>query len=147
MILIASQQNETSTHQVMDWLEYLGSEFQKINAIDISNDLNIQISNEKIETHFINTDLNCSSQNAFWYRRWDFEVLMKKHNAMYPTQIFYVPEAEKLFNEMTELYSKIHELGFRKMPEEMYLNWLISLKEERNKYENKNITNFNPKSE
>jgi hypothetical protein len=33
------------------------------------------------------------------------------------------------------------------MPEEMYLNWLISLKEEKNKYENKNITNFNPKSE
>ena len=76
-----------------------------------------------------------------------FEALMKKYNAIYPNQIFYVPEAEKLFNEMTELYGKIHELGFRKMPEEMYLNWLISLKEERNKYENKNITNFNPKSE
>jgi ATP-GRASP peptide maturase of grasp-with-spasm system len=79
MILIASQQNETSTHQVMDWLEYLGSEFQKINAIDISNDLNIQISNEKIKSHFNKTDLNVSAQNAFWYRRWDFEVLIKKY--------------------------------------------------------------------
>jgi hypothetical protein len=32
------------------------------------------------------------------------------------------------------------------MPEEMYLNWLVSLKEERKKYENKEIINFIPKS-
>lgn len=76
-----------------------------------------------------------------------FEILMKKHNALYPSQIFYIPEAENIFNEMTVLYSRIHELGYRKMPEEMYLNWLISLKEERIKYENKKVSNFKPKSE
>jgi hypothetical protein len=33
-------------------------------------------------------------------------------------------------------------MGYRKMPEEMYLDWLVSLKEERTKYENKEISNF-----
>ncbi|PKP20329.1 MAG: hypothetical protein CVU05_09335 [Bacteroidetes bacterium HGW-Bacteroidetes-21] len=76
-----------------------------------------------------------------------FEALMARHQATYPSQVLNLPEAESIFNDMTVLYSKIHELGYRKMPEEMYLNWLVSLKEERNKYENKKITNFNTKSE
>ncbi len=29
------------------------------------------------------------------------------------------------------------------MPEEMYLNWLVSLKTERNKFENKKLNTFN----
>lgn len=36
----------------------------------------------------------------------------------------------------------IHNLGYRQMPEEMYLNWLVSLKTEREKYENKNLNNY-----
>ncbi len=48
---------------------------------------------------------------------------------------------------MNTLYAKIHQFGYRKMPEDMYLNWLVSLKNERSKYENKNIIIFNPKSE
>lgn len=32
-----------------------------------------------------------------------------------------------LFAQMTELYTKIHELGYRKMPEDMYQNWLNSM--------------------
>jgi hypothetical protein len=76
-----------------------------------------------------------------------FDALMEKYYAEYPADIFYLPEAKQLFTEMTELYSKIHELGYRKMPEEMYLDWLVSLKEQRSKYENKNIINFNTKSD
>jgi hypothetical protein len=75
-----------------------------------------------------------------------FDLLMAKHKTQNPTDIFHLPEAKQIFNEMTNLYVQIHELGYRKMPEEMYLDWLISLKEDRNKYENKKITNFNIKS-
>ena len=32
-------------------------------------------------------------------------------------------------------YTHIHEIGYRSMPEEMYLDWLVSLKTERSKYE------------
>ena len=43
------------------------------------------------------------------------------------------------FIEIQELYTHIHELGYRKMPMEMYLKWLISLKEEKDKYQNTRI--------
>lgn len=75
-----------------------------------------------------------------------FDTLMTRHNAQNSADIFHLPEAQNIFNEMTNLYVQIHELGYRKMPEEMYLDWLVSLKEERNKYENKKISNFNVKS-
>jgi len=74
-----------------------------------------------------------------------FENIMIENNAKNPVDIFNIPKAKILFTEMTHLYSKIHTLGYRKMPEKMYLKWLISLKEERSKYENKKITNFNAK--
>ena len=41
------------------------------------------------------------------------------------------------FKELEKEYAHIHEIGYRNMPENMYLEWLISLKTERNKYENK----------
>lgn len=43
------------------------------------------------------------------------------------------------FLEIQKLYAKIHNLGYRTMPKEMYLDWLVSLKEEKLKYQNRNI--------
>ena len=72
-----------------------------------------------------------------------FEAKMEAYGVKHPAEIFEVPEAKLLFDKMTSLYAKIHQLGYRKMPKEMYLKWLTSLQKEREKYENKNITNFN----
>ncbi len=41
------------------------------------------------------------------------------------------------FAALEKEYAHIHEIGYRNMPENMYLEWLVSLKTERNKYENK----------
>lgn len=42
-------------------------------------------------------------------------------------------QKDKLFTQMTELYTNIHKLGYRKMPQQMYANWLNSLNaEDRN---------------
>ena len=49
------------------------------------------------------------------------------------------------FKELEKEYAHIHELGYRNMPEDMYLNWLVSLKTERNKYENKKLNTFTKK--
>ncbi|MFY7938245.1 MAG: hypothetical protein ACOVOQ_12765 [Flavobacterium sp.] len=58
-------------------------------------------------------------------------------------------ENETLFNqqfkELEKQYAHIHEIGYRNMPENMYLEWLISLKTERNKYENKKLNTFSKK--
>lgn len=52
------------------------------------------------------------------------------------------PKAKELFEIMKKEYGYIYEIGYRQMPEEMYLDWLVSLKTERSKYENKKLNNF-----
>ncbi len=48
-------------------------------------------------------------------------------------------ETIKTFNGMQQLYRRIYELGYREMPEEMYLGWLKSLETQREKYQNKKL--------
>lgn len=43
-------------------------------------------------------------------------------------------EAKANYKAMNDLYGKILEIGYRQMPEQMYVDWLISLKTERTKY-------------
>ena len=45
-----------------------------------------------------------------------------------------------MWEEMRSTYEKIHKLGYRTMPEKMYVDWLVSLKAEREKYSNKQVT-------
>lgn len=49
---------------------------------------------------------------------------------------------EQMWANLEEQLLHIHNLGYRQMPEEMYLDWLVSLKTDREKYENKNLNNF-----
>lgn len=45
------------------------------------------------------------------------------------------PKAKELFSSLNKEYNHIHKIGYRNMPEGMYLEWLVSLKTERKKYE------------
>ncbi len=54
-------------------------------------------------------------------------------------------EATQLFNDMQALTKHIYDLGYRRMPEKMYLDWLASLTTEKEKYTNKNINFTNTK--
>jgi len=51
------------------------------------------------------------------------------------------PKAKEIYDLMVQEYSTLYKLGYRQMPEGMYLDWLVSLKTERNKYENKKLKN------
>lgn len=54
-------------------------------------------------------------------------------------------QKQEEFLEIQGLYTRIHELGYRKMPESMYLEWLVSLKEEKEKFQNTKLNiNFKP---
>jgi hypothetical protein len=49
------------------------------------------------------------------------------------TELYRESNDKELFSQMTELYTNIHKLGYRKMPQQMYANWLNSLNaEDRN---------------
>jgi len=47
------------------------------------------------------------------------------------------PGRKATYQEMEDLYVKLFNLGYREMPEKMYMDWLQSVVKERNKYENK----------
>lgn len=46
------------------------------------------------------------------------------------TDLYRESNDKELFSQMTELYTNIHKLGYRKMPRQMYANWLNSLNAE-----------------
>jgi len=50
--------------------------------------------------------------------------------------------APATYQQMEALYANLFELGYREMPEKMYLQWLRSVTEQRNKYGNKAIKNI-----
>ncbi len=53
---------------------------------------------------------------------------------------------KEVYEEMEATYVNIHQLGYRAMPKEMYVQWLLELKQEKDKYlDKKIITNFKTK--
>lgn len=52
------------------------------------------------------------------------------------------PKAQVIWKDLNSQVRHIHELGYRQMPKGMYLDWLVSLKEEKDKYVNKRINTF-----
>lgn len=71
-----------------------------------------------------------------------FERIMVQKLTANINAVLELPEAKALMDKMNEEYTHIHKMGYRAMPENMYLDWLMSLTTEREKYENKNIHNF-----
>jgi hypothetical protein len=67
---------------------------------------------------------------------------MEKHQVKTPQDIFYISGIKTMYDEMETTYTRIHQLGYRQMPEEMYIQWISSLKTNSNLYQNKNILKF-----
>lgn len=74
-------------------------------------------------------------------RKKQLETLMKIQNVTLMKDMDKDPQGRLLRKEMNELYMQIHQLGYRTMPQEMYLTWMDELQKEKEKYGNKKITN------
>jgi hypothetical protein len=72
-------------------------------------------------------------------RKKQLERLSKKRNIQNPAVLQLQLGGQELWEEMNRLYTQIHRLGYRTMPEPMYVDWLVSLQKEREKYANKQI--------
>ena len=51
-------------------------------------------------------------------------------------------ETKAKFAEMNKVYQQIYQTGYRQMPKQMYANWLLDLKENKDKYINKKVAVF-----
>ncbi len=73
------------------------------------------------------------------------EVIAESKNKQF-NEVLNTSEAKPLWISINQQVQYIADLGYRQMPKEMYLDWLVSLKEEKEKYINKKITTFKNKN-
>lgn len=64
------------------------------------------------------------------------QTCMKAKNVKTPQELFTDNSIKETYFDMEQTYVKLHQLGYRRMPEEMYTKWIASLKNEPNKYNN-----------
>jgi hypothetical protein len=69
--------------------------------------------------------------------------MQKRYGYAYLKEVTYYPEGKTMWDEMNLLYGKMLKLGYRNMPEQMYVDWLVSLKTEKEKYTNKQVEQMN----
>lgn len=65
------------------------------------------------------------------------QQMQKDMKFTYLKEVTKLPEGKAKWDEMNALYGKMLQLGYRQMPEQMYVEWLTSLKTEKEKYTNK----------
>ena len=65
--------------------------------------------------------------------------LMKEKKLKKPDVLFSDQSIKDMYDQMESTYIQLHKLGYRQMPEEMYLQWLNLLKEEPDKYANQRM--------
>ncbi|MEM8524987.1 MAG: hypothetical protein AAGG68_10105 [Bacteroidota bacterium] len=51
-----------------------------------------------------------------------------------------LPQGKTIWKEMNATYQKLYQLGYRQMPDKMYLEWLESLEKEKERYSNKKMS-------
>lgn len=91
------------------------------------------------DSHFV---IQCCDMTLKYYPDYINALLLK---AQVVAGQYKLNKSLALKKEMDELYMKIHRLGYRKMPTEMYLNWLYSLNEYSNEYRIKKIVKYKRK--
>jgi len=61
------------------------------------------------------------------------QAQMKARKVKTPEELFTDKSIKEMYADMEQTYVKLHQLGYRRMPEEMYMQWIVSLNNEPNK--------------
>lgn len=69
------------------------------------------------------------------------ERQMREQKVTNPKQLFSDSKLKEKYLTMQELYVRVLEMGYREMPERMYIEWLTSVELQKNKYSNQKISN------
>jgi hypothetical protein len=70
------------------------------------------------------------------------ETLFAQHKKLVKEKGKDDPETKAKFAEMNQVYKQIYQSGYRQMPKQMYINWLLDLKENKDKYIKKKVAVF-----
>lgn len=87
---------------------------------------------------YIPNNVNAMLYKAESKKRY-IEMQMKIKNVKTPQELFSNDETKQMYTEMEQIYMRLHQLGYRRMPDDMYIKWLTMLKTEPEKYIDKKV--------
>lgn len=99
-------------------------------------DFVIKCCNTVLKYHTVNVNAmltKAESQKRF------IDLIMKSQNVKSPKDLFADNSIKSMYSDMEQTYVRLHQLGYRRMPEEMYMEWMGMLKNEPEKYIDKKV--------
>jgi hypothetical protein len=99
-------------------------------------DFVIKCCNTVLEYHPVNVNAMLTKAEA---QKHYIDLQMKKQNVKKTEDLFADTTIAEMYSDMEQTYVQLHQLGYRRMPEKMYMEWISLLKNEPSKYINKSI--------
>lgn len=96
----------------------------------------IQCCNTTLKYHPSNVNAMLTKAEA---QKHYIHSLMKSQNTDNPKELFSDESIKEMYTDMEDTYVHLYKMGYRRMPEEMYLQWMNLLQNEPTKYINSEI--------
>lgn len=96
----------------------------------------IKCCNTALQYHPTNVSALITKAEA---QKYYIHSLMKAKNLQKPEQLFADQNIKEMYSEMESIYVDLYKSGYRRMPEEMYMQWLGILNKEPEKYVNQGM--------
>lgn len=104
-------------------------------------DFVIRCCNAVLKYHPVNVNAMLTKAEA---QKSFIDAKMKEIGIQSPQKLFVDDSIKAMYTDMEQTYIRLHQLGYRRMPEEMYLQWMGVLKNEPQKYiDNKGFYKIN----
>ncbi len=100
-------------------------------------DFVVKCCNTTLKYHPLNVNAMLTKAEA---QKYYIQQQMKAKNVKTPQELFTDNSIKEMFADMEQIYVRLHQLGYRRMPEEMYMRWMGILKNDPNKYNNTNVS-------
>jgi len=101
-------------------------------------DFVIKCCNTVLEYHPTNVNALLTKAEA---QKHFIHAMMKAKNLSKPDALFSDITIKDMYSEMESIYVQLHNSGYRRMPEEMYSQWLDLLRQNPDTYSNKEMKN------
>lgn len=96
----------------------------------------IKCCNTVLKYHPVNVNALLTKAEA---QKHYIDLQMKKQDVKKVEDLFADTTIAEMYSDMEQTYVQLHQLGYRRMPERMYMEWISLLKNEPSKYINKSI--------
>lgn len=100
-------------------------------------DFVIKCCNTCLEYHPTNVNAMLTKAEA---QKYYIQAQLTAKNLKKPQDVFGDNSIKEMYEDMEQTYVKLHQLGYRRMPEEMYMQWMGALRNEPNKYINTKVS-------